>query len=192
MLKFGLGEAMSHKFNVAEITALRHDARKHLEQGPITLDYEANRMELIHQLNQALATELVCMLRYRCHYFMARGIHSRTVREEFLVHSNEELGHADSLAARIVQLGGDPDFAPHHLDNSCAEYITSNNLQDMIREDLVAARIAIHSYREIIKSIGNKDPTSSDLLKRILASEEAHADDLASLLSDVPKNINLS
>jgi bacterioferritin len=183
---------MLQKSNIDEISALRHDARKHLEQGPITSDYQANRMELIQQLNQALATVLVCMLRYRCHYFMARGIYSRTVRAEFLAHSNEELGHADSLAARIVQLGGDPDFAPQHLDNSSAEYITSNNLQDMIRENLVAERISILGYREIIESIGEEDPTSCDLLKRILAVEEEHADDLASLLSDVQKNIYLS
>jgi bacterioferritin len=115
---------------------------------------------------------------------MARGIHSRTVAAEFLAHSNEELGHADSLALRIVQLGGEPDFAPQHLDTrSHAEYIAGTTLQDMMREDLVAERIAIHSYRETIQSIGDKDSTTSDLLKRILAVEEQHADELASLLS---------
>jgi bacterioferritin len=180
---------MSKKSNITEIKDLRRDARKHLEQGAVTADYEADRTELLKQLNQALATELVCVLRYRRHYFMARGIHSRTVAAEFLAHSNEELGHADSLAARIVQLGGEPDFAPQNLSmRSHAEYIAGNSLQDMIREDLVAERIAIHSYRETIQSIGDKDPTTSDLLKRILAVEEEHADELASLLDGMPQD----
>jgi bacterioferritin len=178
---------MTKKSNITEIKDMRRDARKHMEQGAVTADYEADRGELLKQLNQALATELVCVLRYRRHYFMARGIHARTVAAEFLAHSNEELGHADSLAARIVQLGGEPDFAPQNLDTrSHAEYVAGNSLQDMIREDLVAERIAIQSYRETIQSIGDKDPTTSDLLKRILAVEEEHADELASLLDDMP------
>lgn len=180
---------MSKKSNITEIKDLRRDARKHLEQGAVTADYEADRTELLKQLNQALATELVCVLRYRRHYFMARGIHARTVAAEFLAHSNEELGHADSLAARIVQLGGEPDFAPQNLGTrSHAEYIAGSTLQDMIREDLVAERIAIHSYRATIQSIGDKDPTTSDLLKRILAVEEEHADELASLLDGMPQD----
>lgn len=178
---------MSEKSNIIEINVLRSDARKHLEQGAVTADYVADRTRLISQLNQALATELVCVLRYRRHHFMARGIHSRAVATEFLAHSNEELGHADSLAARIVQLGGEPDFSPQHLDGrSHAEYVACNNLQDMIRENLVAERIAIHSYRETIQGLGDKDPTTSDLLKRILAAEEEHADDLATLLDSLP------
>lgn len=180
---------MSKKSNITEINVLRSDARKHLEQGAVTADYEADRAELLRQLNEALATELVCVLRYRRHHFMARGIHSRAVAAEFLAHSNEELGHADSLAARIVQLGGEPDFAPQHLDSrSHAEYIAGSTLQDMIREDLVAERIAIHSYRMTIQGLGDKDPTTSDLLKRILAVEEEHADELASLLIGMQQN----
>ena len=180
---------MSKKSNITEIKVLRRDARKHLEQGAVTNDYEADRTALLHQLNQALATELVCVLRYRRHYFMARGIHARTVAAEFLAHSNEELGHADSLAARIVQLGGEPDFAPDRLESSShAEYVPGVTLQDMIREDLVAERIAIHSYRETIQSLGDKDPTTSDLLKRILSVEEEHADELASLLDGMPQD----
>ena len=180
---------MSKKTNVTEIKDLRLHARKHLERGAVTSDYKGNRIELLKQLNQALATELVCVLRYRRHHFMARGIHSSTVAAEFLAHSNEELGHADSLAARIVQLGGEPDFAPEHLDkHSHAQYIAGTTLQDMIREDLVAERIAIHSYREMIQSIGDKDPTTSDLLSRILAVEEQHADELANLLTDIPQD----
>jgi bacterioferritin len=127
------------------------------------------------------------VLRYRRHYFMARGIHARAIAAEFLAHSNEELGHADSLAARIVQLGGEPDFAPQHLETrSHAEYVTGSSLQDMMREDLLAERIAIHSYRETIQGLGDKDPTTSDLLKRILAVEEEHADEWASLLDGMP------
>jgi bacterioferritin len=178
---------MAKKTNITAIKDLRRDARKHIEQGAVTADYAGNRAELIDQLNQALATELVCVLRYRRHFFMARGIHSPMVAAEFLAHSNEELGHADSLAARIVQLGGEPDFAPQHLaSRSHAEYIAGTTLQDMMHEDLVAERIAIHSYRETIQSLGDKDPTTSDLLKRILAVEEQHADELASLLDGMP------
>lgn len=179
---------MSRKPNISKIQALRSDARKHLEQGAITDDYEADRFEILKQLNLALATELVCMLRYRRHHFMARGIHSKTMSTEFLVHANEELVHADSLAARIVQLGGEPDFSPQDLDSrSHSEYIPGTNLQEMIRENLVAERIAVHNYREMIQNIGDKDPTTSDLLKRILAVEEEHADELASLLIGMPK-----
>jgi bacterioferritin len=180
---------MTHSSHTTEIKELRRDARKHLEQVAVTADYDADRVGLIQQLNHALATELVCVLRYRRHYFMARGIHARSVAQEFLAHSNEELGHADSLAARIVQLGGEPDFSPQHLDSrSHAEYVAGHKLQDMISENLVAERIAIHSYRETIQSLGDKDPTTSDLLKRILAAEEEHADELASLLDDLPQD----
>jgi bacterioferritin len=180
---------MTKKSNISVTKVLRHDARKNLQQGAVTADYTADRGEVLKQLNQALATELVCVLRYRRHHFMARGIHSRAVAAEFLAHSNEELGHADSLAARIVQLGGEPDFAPQHLaERSHAEYVTGDSLQDMLREDLVAERIAIHSYRQTILFLGDADPTTSDLLKRILAVEEEHADDLASLLDGMPKD----
>jgi bacterioferritin len=180
---------MSKKLLISETKFLRRDARKNMGQGAITADYEIDRMSLIQQLNRALATELVCVLRYRRHHFMARGVDSHTVAAEFLKHSNEELMHVDSLAARIVQLGGAPDFAPQNLDSrSHAEYIPCSNLQEMISENLVAERIAIHSYRKNIQSIGDKDPTTSDLLKRILAMEEEHANDLVSMLTKMPQD----
>ena len=170
-----------------DIVAMRREARKHIEEGAVTADYSANREEVLKQLNEALSTELVCVLRYRRHYFMARGIHSRGVAEEFLAHSNEELGHADRLAARIVQLGGEPDFNPAQLTaRSHAEYVAADSLSEMIKEDLIAERIAIHSYRDMIQYIGTADPTTSDLLKSILAVEEEHADELADLLVDLP------
>jgi bacterioferritin len=180
---------MSKKSNITDIALVRQEARKHLEDGAVTADYAADRADVLKQLNQALATELVCVLRYRRHYFTARGIHAGTVAAEFLAHSNEELGHADSLAARIVQLGGEPDFSPQHLEgNSHAEYVAGHKLPDMIREDLVAERVAIHSYRAFIQQLGDQDPTTSDLLKRILAVEEEHADELASLLTGMPQD----
>lgn len=178
---------MPKKSDLTNIKTLRRDARKNMELGAVTADYRADRAAVIDQLNQALATELVCVLRYRRHYFMARGIHARSVAAEFLAHSNEELGHADLLAARIVQLGGEPDFAPDNLaGRSHAEYVAGNSLHDMIREDLVAERVAINSYRDMIRFLGADDPTTSDMLKSILAVEEEHADDLADLLEDFP------
>jgi bacterioferritin len=180
---------MSKKPHQSTVKTLRHDARKNLAEGAVTAGYSADRKEVLKQLNEALATELVCVLRYRRHYFMARGIHARSVAAEFLAHSNEELGHADSLAARIVQLGGEPDFAPQELaDRSHAEYVAGNTLVDMIREDLVAERIAIDSYRGMVQYLGNDDPTTSTLLKSILAVEEEHANELADLLEDLPHN----
>ena len=179
---------MSEQATITDTKSLRRDARSHLEQGAVTVDYHADRSEVLKQLNQALATELVCVLRYRRHHFMARGIHSRTVSDEFLAHSNEELGHVDSLAARIVQLGGEPDFAPGNLvARSHAEYVAGISLKDMISEDLVAERIAIQTYRKTIQGIGDQDPTTSNLLKSILAVEEQHAEDLASLLVGIPQ-----
>lgn len=171
----------------SNVEALRHNARMHLERGAVTADYSADSAQVVAQLNDALATELVCVLRYRRHHFMARGIHARAVAAEFLVHSNEELSHADMLAARIVQLGGEPDFAPDGLlDRSHAQYIPGASLEDMIREDLVAERIAINSYRDMIRALGDQDPTTSDLLKTILAVEEQHADELADLMEHFP------
>lgn len=177
---------MTKKTNISAIKVLRQDAHKHLEQGAVTAGYSADRAEVLRQLNMALATELVCVLRYRRHFFMARGIHSQAVAAEFLAHSNEELAHADSLAERMVQLGGEPDFSPEDLAaRSHAEYQAGGSLADMMRKDLVAERIAIDSYRETIRYLADKDPTTSDVLKRILAVEEKHADELASLLSDI-------
>jgi bacterioferritin len=178
---------MAKKTETTEAAVLRRDALKHLGQGAVTASYDADLPEVVRMLNLALATELVCVLRYRRHHFMARGIHARIVATEFLAHSNEELGHADSLATRIVQLGGEPDFSPSGLSvRSHAEYIPGTTLFDMVRENLVAERIAIQSYRETIQFLGDKDTTTSDLLKRILAAEEEHADELASLLTGMP------
>jgi bacterioferritin len=168
---------------------LRELASSHLEQGAVTPGYAADRTEVLRQLNAALATELVCVLRYRRHYFMARGIHARAIATEFLVHSNEELGHADRLAARIVQLGGEPHFDPDGLaQRSHAQYMPGSNLVDMIREDLIAERIAVDSYRATVNYLGTDDPTTSDLLKSILAVEEQHADELADLLAGTAKS----
>jgi bacterioferritin len=177
---------MNSRPKMTDVKTLRAQARNHIEQGAVTAGYSADRDQVLKLLNEALATELVCVLRYRRHHFMARGIDAKSIADEFLVHSNEEQGHADQLAARIVQLGGEPDFAPDGLSaRSHAEYVAGKTLVDMIREDLVAERIAIDSYRELIQYLGHDDPTTSQLLKGILAVEEQHADELADLLADV-------
>ena len=179
---------MKTKPELTDVATLRRQARKHIEEGAVTAGYAADRDVVLRLLNEALATEIVCVLRYRRHYFMARGIHSKGIAEEFLAHSNEELGHADQIAERIVQLGGEPDFAPDSLTGrSHAEYVAGKSLVGMIKEDLVAERIAIDSYRGMIEYIGDQDPTTSELLKGILAVEEEHADELADLLQDLPK-----
>ena len=168
---------------LSDVSTLRQQARAHMEQGAVTSGYSADRTQVLKLLNDALATELVCVLRYRRHHFMARGIHAKSTADEFLLHSNEEQGHADQLAQRIVQLGGEPDFSPDTLSSrSHAEYIAGSSLLEMIKENLVAERIAIDSYRELISYLGHDDPTTSQLLKSILAVEEAHADELADLL----------
>jgi bacterioferritin len=178
---------MDIKTALTDVETLRSNARKHIEQGAVTAGYGADRAEVLKLLNDALATELVCVLRYRRHHFMARGIHGKNIAGEFLVHSNQEQGHADLLAERIVQLGGEPDFAPDSLGRrSHAEYVAGGSLVEMIREDLVAERIAIDSYREMIQYLGDLDPTTSRMLKEILAVEEEHADDLADLLQGLP------
>ena len=169
---------------LSDVTALRARARAHIEQGPVTEDYPLEPERAVSILNIALATELVCVLRYRLHYFMASGVHASSVAREFLVHSNEELSHADLLAERIVQLGGEPNFAPDTLSaQSHAEYLRAHTLQDMIRENLVAERIAVESYREMIMYFGEDDPTTRNLLEDILAVEEKHADELRDLLA---------
>ena len=173
-----------------DIDAVRRDARQHIEQGAITTGYLADLPAVLKMLNDALATELVCVLRYRRHHFMARGIHSQSVAAEFLAHANEELGHADQLATRIVQLGGEPDFSPATLlSRSHADYAEGNNLADMITENLIAERIAIDSYRHGIATLGEQDPTTRRLLESILAMEEEHADDLADLLQHLPSTM---
>ena len=173
---------------LTDVKTLRSQARKRIEEGAVTAGYSADRREVLKLLNDALATEFICVLRYRRHYFMARGIHSKGIADEFLIHSNEELGHADQIAERIVQLGGEPDLAPDGLtERSHAEYIAGKTLIGMIKEDLVAERIAIDSYREMIQYLGDQDPTTSQMLKEILAVEEEHADELADLLEGLPK-----
>ena len=175
----------AHK--LTPVKTLRKQARQHTEHGAVTAGYSADRPQVLKLLNEALATEIVCVLRYRRHHFMARGIHGQTVGAEFLVHSNEEQGHADQLAARIVQLGGEPDFSPDSLsERSHAEYVPAKTLTGMIRENLVAERIAIDSYRDMVRYLGDQDPTTSDLLNQILAVEEQHADELADLLEGLP------
>src|SRR5438552_6376773 len=152
---------MSSKPFLSDIKTLRERARQHIERGAVTEGYKADRETVIKVLNEALATEIVCVLRYRRHYFMASGIHAESVAAEFLQHSNDEQGHADLIAARIVQLQGAPDFNPQGLlTKSHAEYAEGDSLIDMIKEDLVAERIAIDSYREMINYFGNDDPTS--------------------------------
>jgi len=179
---------MTTETTLSDVSTLRKQARAHIDQGAVTAGYAADRSEVLKLLNDALATELVCVLRYRRHHFMARGLHAKSTADEFLVHSNEEQGHADELAQRIVQLGGEPDFSPDSLSGrSHAEYIAGASLVDMIKEDLVAERIAIDSYRELIAYIGHQDPTTSQMLKGILAVEEEHADELADLLVGLPK-----
>ena len=172
---------------LTDVKTLRENARKHVDDGAVTVGYAADRDAVLRVLNDALATEIVCVLRYRRHYFMARGIHSQSVAAEFLQHSNEELGHADEIAERIVQLGGEPDFSPDSLaGRSHAEYVPGTSLTDMIRENLVAERIAIDSYRDAIRFLEGRDPTTRRMFEGILAVEEEHADELADLLQGLP------
>ena len=171
---------------LSDIQELRRRAREHIAQGAVTPGYQADRGTVVKLLNEALATEIVCTLRYKRHYFMAKGIHAEGVAAEFLEHSRDEQQHADQIAERITQLGGEPDFSPEGLaTRSHAEYVEGDSLEDMIREDLVAERIAIDSYKEIVLYLGEKDPTSRRLMEEILAKEEEHADDLANLLKDL-------
>ncbi len=179
---------MADKPFLTDIKTLRERARKHIEKGAVTEGYRADRETVVKLLNEALATEIVCVLRYKRHYFMATGIHAESVAAEFLEHANDEQGHADQIAARIVQLGGAPNFNPEGLlTRSHAEYVEGETLQDMIKEDLVAERIAIDSYRDMINYFGNDDPTSRRLMEGILAVEEEHADDLVNLLGELGK-----
>ena len=171
---------------LTDIKTLRKRARRHLEAGAVTEGYKADRATVLKLLNEALATEIVCVLRYKRHYFMASGINAQSVAAEFLQHANEEQMHADQIAARIVQLGGEPNFSPEGLlTRSHAEYVEGNSLIDMIKEDLVAERIAIDSYREMVAYLGSDDPTTRRMLEGFLAMEEEHADDLVSLLEEM-------
>jgi bacterioferritin len=164
--------AMSKKSDLTDVKTLRKQARQHIDDGAVTAGYAADAQTVIKLLNDALATELVCVLRYRRHYFMANGIESKSIADEFLMHANEEQGHADQLARRIVQL----------TSRSHAEYVEGNTLVEMITEDLVAERIAIDSYREMTQYLGDHDPTTRNMLESILAVEEEHAYELADLL----------
>ena len=180
---------MSDKPFLTDVQELRRRARQHIEEGAVTDAYRADRDTVIKLLNEALATEIVCVLRYKRHYFMAQGIHADPIAQEFLTHANEEQGHADQIAARIIQLGGAPNFSPDGLlTRSHSEYVEGTTLVDMIKEDLVAERVAIDSYNEMIRYVGDEDVTTRRMLEGILAVEEEHADDLASFLADMDKD----
>jgi bacterioferritin len=183
MEAIALKEVPAARSPLSDINTLRQRAREHIEDGAVTAGYAADRENVIETLNEALATELVCVLRYKRHYFMAAGIHAAPVAAEFLAHATEEMAHADLLAKRIIELGGEPNFSPDGLAaRSHAEYVEGDSLASMITEDLIAERIAIESYREMIAYLGNRDPSTVRMLEEILASEEEHAEDLSSLL----------
>lgn len=168
---------------LTDVETLRERARKSIDQGAITEAYGADRKRVIDVLQQALATELVCILRYKRHYYMAQGLNSQAAAAEFLEHATQEQDHADRIAMRITQLQGEPDMNPDTLTSrSHAEYVEGDTLADMIKEDLIAERIAIESYSEIIQWLGDGDPTTRRMLEDILAVEEEHADDLLNLL----------
>ncbi|MGH8193463.1 MAG: ferritin-like domain-containing protein [Woeseiaceae bacterium] len=170
---------------LTDVKTLRERARAHMERGAVTSSYGADPKVVTDVLNAALATELVCVLRYKRHHFMATGINAQSAAAEFLEHANQEQQHADQIAARIVQLGGAPDFSPEGLaTRSHAEYVEGDSLVDMIKEDLVAERIAIDSYREIVGWLGTQDPTTRRMMEEILAVEEEHAEDLLGLLDE--------
>ena len=173
-------------FNL-DLEQIRQKARADVENGAVTAAYRGDREQVIELLNRALATELVCNLRYRRHYFMVSavgGIPGFAIEDEFLEHANQEQAHADRIAARIVQLGGQPDFDPKGLcDRSHAEYVAGTDIKSMLHEDLVAERIAVQTYAEMIRHIGDNDPTTRRMLEEVLEQEEEHADDLADFLS---------
>jgi bacterioferritin len=172
---------------LTDVTTLRERARRHILEGAVTQAYGGDTELACKILNQALATELVCVLRYKRHYFMAQGIHSGPVKAEFMEHAAEEQEHADRIAERIVQLGGAPNFSPEGLlSRSHSEYVEGETLTDMIREDLVAERVAIDSYREIAVYFAPFDTTTRRMIEEIQAVEEEHADDLAELLQHLP------
>ena len=174
---------------LTDVRTLRENARRHIEEGAVTEHYGADRDKVLEMLNEALATELVCVLRYRHDYFVARGIDSKAAADEFMEHATQELEHADRIAERIVQLGGEPKMDPSQLAaRSHSEYRTGRTVQEAIRENLVAERIAIDSYREMVQYLGDADSTTRRMLEEILAVEEEHADDLADLLPGSGKN----
>jgi bacterioferritin len=171
---------------LTDIEEIRRRARQHIEHGAVTEAYKGDRETVLKLLNEALATELVCVLRYKRHYYMATGIHSQAIADEFMEHANDEQDHADRIAARIIQLDGEPNFSPDGLlTRSHSEYVEGGSTVDMVREDLVAERVAIESYSEIIRYLGDNDPTSRRLMEDILAKEEEHAEDMKTLLERV-------
>jgi len=171
---------------LTDVKTLRERARAQLDQGPVAEAYGADLPRVLEVLNSALATEIVCVLRYRQHHFAAKGLASEPVAAEFLIHATEEQGHADQIAQRITQLGGTPDMSPDTLTSrSHSEYVTAGALLDMVKENLVAERIAIASYTEIITWLGDEDPTTRRMLEQILAVEEEHADDMLNLIEDI-------
>ncbi len=171
---------------LSDVKELRRRARENIERGAITDSYELDSNVVCDILNQALATEIVCVLRYKRHYFMATGLNKDAVAAEFLEHANDEQNHADRIAERITQLRGSPDFNPEGLaSRSHSEYKEGTSLVDMIKEDLIAERVAIESYSEIVRFLGEKDPTSRRLMEDLLAVEEEHANDMNDLLQKV-------
>ncbi len=179
-----------HQPFVSDIQELRRRARKHMEEGAVTSSYTADRETVLRILNEVLATEIVCVLRYKRHYYMATGIHAQSVAEEFLEHAREEQSHADLVAERITQLGGEPNFNPDGMTSrSHSEYSEGKTLLDMVREDLVAERVAVESYNEIIRYLGSDDPTTRRMLEKIMAKEEEHADDMKKILDNLGENL---
>ena len=179
---------MAAKPFLTDIDTIRKRAREHIDQGAITAGYSADRKTVVKLLNESLATEIVCVLRYKYHYYMASGINAKSVAAEFLEHANEEQGHADRIAERITQLEGKPNFSPEGLSSrSHSDYMEGEDLADMIKENLVAERIAIDTYRDIIQYLGNDDPTTRRMMEEILANEEEHAEDMSTLLEHLGK-----
>lgn len=171
---------------ITDMEAIQKRARAKMMDGAVTDAYEADREQVIAVLNEVLATEIVCILRYRNHYYCAKGINAEPIAQEFLTHANEEQVHADWVSVRISQLGGTPNWSPEGLaTRSHAQYIEGNSLREMIQEDLVAERVAIETYSEIIRWLGNDDPTTRGIIEDILKEEEHHADDLAGMLEDM-------
>jgi bacterioferritin len=170
----------------ADIEEIRRRAMEKMDEGAVTASYQADRERVVEVLNEVLATETVCVLRYKSHYFRAKGVHAPGVEDEFLEHANEEQQHADRVAKRIAELGGTPNLNPEGLaKRSHAQYGSGETLNDMIREDLIAERIAIATYSEIVRWLANEDPTTRRLIEELLAKEEEHADDMAKLLARV-------
>jgi len=172
---------------IRDVETLRTQARENLDQGAVTAAYGADLARVVQMLQTALATELVCVLRYRQHHYAAKGMDAEPIAAEFLAHSEEELAHAGLIAARISQLGSNPDFSPSTLEGRAhSEYVEADSLHAMVTENLVAERVAVAAYTDIIEWLGSSDPTTRRMLEQILAVEEEHADDLASMLDGLP------